>query len=209
MIKCLEVHYHLLELLDRQKIENISAILLRVNSPGSGVTDAEAVHNKLRFYKQLNVPVVASFEAMATSGAYLVSCAVDHIFAYQNSIVGSVGVIMEVPQFKTLMDSLGVNLVSVRSGPLKAASNPFESLNQNARTELQRVVNQSARWFLKLVKENRHLSTDVMTQVSKGGIFTGSEARVIGLVDELGEDADALEWLYKKGVDSSIPFDKL
>jgi len=188
-------------LLDRQNPANIAAIILRVESPGSAVTDAESFYNAIQYYQSLNIPVVASFGSIATSGAYLISSSADKIYSYRNSMVGSIGVILQYPQIKSLLDKVGVNHVTVRSGPLKASANPFESLSKETREELQRGVNRSASWFLNLVKTNRQLSPSVMKELSKGGVYNGDEALELGLVDELGEYYDALGWLYSNIVD--------
>jgi protease IV len=187
-----------LALLDKQgNKDSIKAIVLRVDSPGSGVTDAEAVYNQLKYYQNLGIPVVASYTDSATSGAYLISCMADRIFSYRNSVVGSIGVILEVPQVKPLMDKFGVSVVAVRSGALKASAQPFESLNSEAKNELQRLVDKSATWFHNLVKSNRGLSAYTMKELAKGGVYTGEEAFELGLVDEIGEYYDAIAWLYE------------
>ncbi|HJN37546.1 MAG TPA: signal peptide peptidase SppA [Gammaproteobacteria bacterium] len=184
-----------LTLLDQQA-SGLKAIMLRVDSPGSGVTDAEAVYKQLLYYRSQGVPIVASFSSSATSGAYLVSSPADRIFSYRNSVVGSIGVIMEVPQVKPLLDKVGVGVVAVRSGSLKAAAQPFEPLNAETKKELQRLVNRSASWFLNLVQTNRGLSNKTMKELSKGGVYNGDEALELGLVDSIGEWFDALEWLH-------------
>jgi protease-4 len=120
------------------------------------------------------------------------------VIARGNSITGSVGVIMQWAEFSKLLQNLGVKVEEVRSGPLKATPSPFASPDPASRALVEDIVAESRDWFVGIVAQRRNLSPADVEQIRSGRIYTGRQAIKIGLVDELGDEANALKWLKEK-----------
>ena len=113
---------------------------------------------------------------MAASGAYIAALGADRIFVRGNSIVGSIGVLVEYPNVSGLMDKVGVKLESIKSSPLKAAPNGFEPTSDEARAAMAALVADSFDWFKALVKERRHLSDDELAASTTDGCSPAARA---------------------------------
>jgi len=140
-------------------------------------------------------PVVAVMRNVAASGGYMAAIAADHIVARGNTITGSVGVIAQVPNAHNLLDRVGISMLEVKSGPLKAQPSPFQPVDPIAVDAKQEMVAESFTWFLELVKERRTLTDSAISQIEAGGIFTGRQAKGIALIDDLGGEDVAISWL--------------
>jgi signal peptide peptidase SppA len=114
---------------DIAKADHVSGVLLYVNSPGGTTTGGEALYEGLREIAKTK-PIVAQFGTVAASAGYIVGLGTDHIVARGNTITGSIGVIVQWPEFVQLLDKVGVKMNEVKSGPLKASPSPFEPLNE-------------------------------------------------------------------------------
>ena len=140
----------------------------------------------------------------------MVALAGNKIFCYEGSITGSVGVIMQSVNIEKLLQSLGIEPVIFKSGNLKAIPNPVENLTSNEKDIIQNVIKSIHESFLSMVKNNREISEDNLKIVSDGRIFTGIEAKKINLVDEIGSEKDALDWLKAEtSVDKDIDVIKI
>jgi len=197
--------------LDRTKLlrrigENdaVKALVVRINSPGGTVTGSEELYNVLREVAA-DKPVVAAMGDVAASGGYITALAADRIIAMSNTITGSVGVIFQVPNVHELMDRIGVQMVEIKSGDLKAEPTPFKPVDP-AIIEAERVlVDDSFDWFLGLVRERRMIGDNAMAEIGRGGVFTGRMAVERGLIDALGGMDEAREWLASEhGVSSEM-----
>jgi protease-4 len=143
---------------------------------------------------------------MAASGGYITALAGDHIIAQQTSLVGSIGVLFQFPNFADLLDKIGVKVETVKSTPLKAAPDGFEPTSPEARAALNSIIQDSYAWFKGLVADRRHLNGDELQAVVDGRVFTGHQGLDLKLVDELGDERAALAWLAKeKKVDAKLP----
>jgi protease-4 len=143
---------------------------------------------------------------MAASGAYIAALGADRIFVRGNSIVGSIGVLVQFPNVSGLMDKVGVKLESIKSSPLKAAPNGFEPTSEDARAAMAALVADSFSWFKDLVKERRHLSDDELARVDDGRVFTGRQGLPLKLADAIGGEREAIKWLEaEKGVAKDLP----
>jgi protease-4 len=138
---------------------------------------------------------VAQFGTVAASAGYIVGLATDHIVARGNTITGSVGVIVQWPEFVQLMDKLGVKMNEVKSGPLKASPSPFEPLNEGGRKVAEGMVNDGFKWFLGLVEARRYVKPADVPGLLDGRIFSGREALEAKLVDQIGGEEEAIRWL--------------
>jgi protease IV len=184
---------------------NAKAVLLSISSPGGTTVGAERLYDELRRLAAKK-PVVAVVGTMAASGAYIAALGSDRIFAEGNSLVGSIGVLVQYPNFAGLLDKIGVKYEAIKSSPLKAAPNGFEPTSEEARAAMAALVNDSFDWFKKLVKDRRNLSDSELAAVDDGRVFTGRQSLSLKLVDALGGEREAVAWLEsQKGVAKDLP----
>jgi protease-4 len=193
-----------------QTIRNVAkskavAAIVDISSPGGTTAGSERVYDELRRLAAKK-PVVAVVSTMAASGAYIAALGADRIFVEGNSLVGSIGVIIEYPNFSDLMDKIGVHLEEVKSSPLKAAPNGMTPTSDAARAAMAALVADSYDWFKELVKDRRHLSDAELAAVSDGRVFTGRQGLPLKLVDAIGGEREAIAWLEQaKGVAGNLP----
>ena len=185
--------------------KNAQALIVSIESPGGTTTGSERLYNELRRVSEKK-PVVAVVGTMAASGGYIAALGAERIFAEGNSLVGSIGVLFQFPNFGKLMETVGVSVESVKSSPLKASPNGFEPTSPEARAALESLVSDSFIWFKDLVKTRRVMSNEELTKVSDGRVFTGRQAVGLKLVDALGGERDAIAWLESdKNIDHDLP----
>jgi protease IV len=174
--------------------ENVSGVLLYVNSPGGTTTGGEALYEGLREIGKKK-PIVAQFGTVAASAGYIVGLASDHIVSRGNTITGSIGVLVQWPEVVQLLDKLGVKMNEVKSGVLKASPSPFEPMTEGARKVTEAMVNDGFKWFLALVETRRGVKTADIPGLLDGRIFSGREALEVKLVDQIGGEDEAVAWL--------------
>jgi protease-4 len=181
------------------------AVIVHVDSPGGTTAGSEQLYDSLSRLRDKK-PVVIVVDSLAASGAYITALAGDHIVAQQTSLVGSIGVLFQYPNFAELLDKIGVKVEGVKSSPLKASPNGFEPTSPEAKAALESIIKDSYAWFKGLVQDRRHLSDSELQTVSDGRVFTGHQAIDLKLIDELGDERAALAWLAKeKNVDAKLP----
>jgi protease IV len=181
------------------------AVIVHVDSPGGTTAGSEQLFDSLSSLRAKK-PLVVVVDSMAASGGYIAALAGDHIVAQQTSLVGSIGVLFQYPNFADLLDKLGVKVESVKSSPLKAAPDGFEPTSAEARAALNSIIQDSYAWFKGLVQDRRHLTDAELAVASDGRVFTGHQAVDVKLIDELGDEKAALAWLAKeRNVDSKLP----
>ncbi len=188
---------------DLEKADHVRGVILAINSPGGTTSGAEALYLAVRKLAEKK-PVAAVFGTIATSAAYLTGIAADHIVARGNSITGSVGVILQVAEVSQLLDKIGVHIEEIRSGPLKAVPSPFTPTDPAARALAQEMVDESRQWFVALVAERRPTVVPSLEQIRTGRIFTGRQALQIGLIDNIGDEEQARDWMADKGVPKNL-----
>src|SRR5580658_2134809 len=182
-----------------------AAAVITIESPGGTTAGSELLFDELRRLAAKK-PVVAVVGTMAASGAYIAALGADRIFAKGNSLVGSIGVLVEFPNFSGLLDKIGVKLEAVKSSPLKAAPNGMEPTSEAARAAMASLVADSFDWFKGLVKDRRHMSDDELAQVADGRVFTGRQGVPLKLVDAIGGEREAIAWLEsEKGIAKDLP----
>jgi protease-4 len=151
-------------------------------------------------------PTVVVVDGLAASGGYIVALAGDHIVAMETSLVGSIGVIFQYPNFSELLKTIGVKVESIKSSPLKAEPSGFEPTSPEARKAIEDIVLDSYEWFRALVKKRRGLDDEGLKQVADGRVFTGRQGIALKLVDQLGDERTAIAWLAKeKNIDPNTP----
>lgn len=190
-------------LADLEKAEAVRGVLLVINSPGGTTSGAESLYLSVRKLAEKK-PVAAVFGTVATSAAYLTGIGADHIVARGNSITGSVGVILQYAEVSELLNKIGVKVEEVRSGPLKAVPSPFHPADEAARAVTEDMVNESRDWFVGLVSERRPAVAPVIDEIRTGRIYTGRQAVKIGLIDMIGDEDTAREWMEKRGVSKDL-----
>ena len=184
---------------------NAVAAILEIDSPGGTTEGSEVLYEEIRRLEQKK-PVVAVVGSMAASGAYIAALGADRIFAHGNSIVGSIGVLVQFPNFAGLMDKIGVKYEAIKSSPLKAAPNGFEPTSDAARDAIGALVADSFAWFKDLVRERRGLSAEELAKVADGRVFNGRQGLPLKLIDALGGEREAIAWLeHEKGVATGLP----
>ena len=191
--------------LERLEKSDAAAVIVHINSPGGTTAGSEQLYDSLVRLKAKK-PLVVVVEGLAASGAYITAIAADHIVAQQSSLVGSIGVLFQFPNFTELLKTIGVKVEEVKSTPLKAAPNGFEPTSPEARAALDALVKDSYAWFRGLVKERRGMDDALLEKVSDGRVFTGRQAIDLKLIDQLGDEKTAIAWLVaKKGVKADLP----
>ena len=194
-----------IEALERLEKSSHAAVIVHINSPGGTTTGSEELYNALMRLKAKK-PMVVVVEGLAASGGYIEAIASDHIIAQQSSLVGSIGVLFQFPNVSELMKTVGVKVEEVKSSPLKAAPNGFEPTSPEARAALESLVRDSYAWFRDLVKSRRTMDEDQLNIVADGRVFTGRQAVGLKLIDELGDETNAVAWLEtEKKVKSGLP----
>jgi protease IV len=193
------------EALERLGNSRAAAVVVHINSPGGTTAGSEQLYDALVRLKAKK-PLVVVVEGLAASGGYITAIAADHIVAQQTSLVGSIGVLFQFPNFTDLLKTVGVKVEEVKSSPLKAAPNGFEPTSPEARAALDALVKDSYAWFRGLVKERRGMDDALLNQVADGRVFTGHQAVDLKLIDQLGDEKTAIAWLVaEKGVKSGLP----
>ncbi|MBM3608845.1 MAG: signal peptide peptidase SppA [Alphaproteobacteria bacterium] len=186
-----------LNLIEAAGRSNASAIILSIDSPGGTVTGSERLYEEIRRLSARK-PVAAVINNMGASGAYVAALGAERIFSHQNSLVGSIGVLIQMPNVAKLLDTVGVRVEAIRSSPLKAAPNGMEPTSEEARAAINAIVVDSYDWFKSLVRERRKLDDEALAKVTDGRVFTGRQSVALRLVDELGGERAAIAWLEKE-----------
>ena len=193
------------EALERLENSHAAAVVVHINSPGGTTAGSEQLYDALTRLKAKK-PLVVVVEGLAASGGYITAIAADHIVARQSSLVGSIGVLFQIPNFSELMKTVGVKVEEVKSSPLKAAPNGYEPTSPEARAALESLVRDSYAWFRGLVRERRGMDDGLLEKVADGRVFTGRQALELKLIDQLGDEKTAIAWLVsQKGVKADLP----
>jgi protease-4 len=172
--------------------ESIKAIILRVNTPGGGVAASQEMYEAIRKVRDAGKPVIVSISSLGASGGYYAACGGSIIAADPGSLVGSIGVIISLTNFKDLAEKLGVSETVIKSGELKDAGNPLRELNEKDREYFQSIVDDSYDQFLDVVSRERKMDKEKLKEYANGRVFTGRQAKEIGLIDSLGTFDDAI-----------------
>jgi protease-4 len=179
------------KLVKLRKNEKVKAIVLRIDSPGGGVGPAQEIFAEVR-KAQKEKKVLVSMGSVAASGGYYIACAADKILANPGSITGSIGVIVESLNVEELLRKLGLRSMVVKSGKHKDLGSPLRPMSEEEKKLLQGVLDSVHEQFIRAVAEGRKLPVEKVRELADGRIFSGEQARELGLVDELGNLEDTL-----------------
>src|SRR5690242_5974524 len=193
------------EALGRLARSRARAVIVHVDSPGGTTAGSEQLYDALRDL-QSKKPMVVVVDGLAASGAYIAALSAEHIVANETSLVGSIGVLFQYPNFTDVLKTIGIKVEEIKSSPLKAAPNGFEPTSPEARAAIEAIVLDSYAWFKGLVKDRRNLDDGELTRVADGRVFTGRQAVGLKLIDGIGNEKAALAWLAKeKNVPANTP----
>jgi protease IV len=193
------------EALDKLAKSHAKAVIVHIDSPGGTTAGSQQLYDSLRTL-QAKKPMVVVVDGLAASGAYIAALSSDHIIAHDTSLVGSIGVLFQYPNFSEALKTLGIKMESIKSSPLKAAPNGFEPTSPEARAAVEAIVLDSYDWFKSLVKDRRRMDDAQLAAVDDGRVFTGRQGVGLKLVDGLGNEKTALAWLDKeKNVPANTP----
>lgn len=173
---------------------DVAGLIVHINSPGGTMVGGEALFESLRRIGETR-PIVAEMGTVAASGGYMAAIAADHIIAHRGTVTGSIGVIFQSMNFTGTLEKLGVEPLTVKSGPLKAVPNPFEPTDDAARTAMESLISDMFGVFVDMVAERRGMDTETVLQLADGRVYTGQQAVANGLIDEIGGRREALRWL--------------
>jgi protease-4 len=192
--------------LDRlARSSNARAVIVHVDSPGGTTAGSEQLFDALGRVRA-HKPVAIVVDSLAASGAYITALSGDYIVAKQTSLVGSIGVLFEFPNFTDLLDKIGVKVEAIKSSPLKASPSGFEPTSPEARAAIESIIKDSYAWFKNLVQERRHLTDDQLAAVDDGRVFTGHQGLDLKLIDQIGDERAAIAWLEKeKSITANLP----
>lgn len=166
---------------------SVAAVVLEVNSPGGGVTASDEMHQSiLDFRESSGKPVVVSMGDTAASGGYYISTAADEIVANETTLTGSLGVIFALTDFSELADEYGVEQEVIKSGEFKDMGSSFRDLTPEEREILQSIVDESYDEFVSVIVEGRNLPEERVREIADGRVYSGQQAKELGLVDSFG-----------------------
>lgn len=176
------------------KSEHTKAVIVRINSPGGTVVASETLYLQLRKIVE-EKPVVAVMSEFAASGGYITALASEYIVARGNTLTGSIGVVSEARNIAGLLENIGVGVSRIKSAPLKAEPALTTVPTPEALKSQEELVLDMFGWFRGLVEERRGLTGAALDAVTDGRAVTGRQALELGLVDILGDEETALDWL--------------
>ena len=177
-----------------EKDDTAKALIVSISSPGGGVQPSNALHDAIA-HAATRKPVVAVMGSTAASGGFMIAMPARRVFASPSTITGSIGVIVQLPEFSGLMEKLGVTAETLTSGPLKDQPNPAHRLSDAGRVYLQALVADMYDQFVTIVANGRHMDPARVRELADGRAYTGRQALALGLIDQLGNEQDATSWL--------------
>lgn len=171
---------------------SIKAVVLRLNSPGGSAAAAQEIGQEVDRLRQAGKKVVASMGDTAASGAYWIAAKADRIVANPATITGSIGVIIQTQHLVGLYEKLGIDTETIKSGPHKDMGSPARPLTPEERRIFQGMVDDIYDQFVAVVARGRRMDASKVRELADGRVFTGNQAKKLGLVDELGDLRDAV-----------------
>lgn len=170
--------------------KSVKAVVLRIDSPGGAAAASQEIAG---FITKMKKPVVASVGNSAASGAYWIASACDYIVCNPASSLGSIGVIVTIPNFEELAKKIGVKYLVIYKGKFKDLGNPMREVTKEERALLERHVNEIYEQFIEFVAIHRKLQKSRVENLATGEVFTGAEAVKLGLADKTGDFYTAVD----------------
>lgn len=174
------------------------AILLKVSSPGGSASASDTIYRMIRRFSQSRrVPVFVHIEGMGASGGYYIAMSGNHVNASPVSVVGSIGVIIRTFGVQGLMEKIGVEYRSIKSGKNKDILSPFSELTEEQKSSLQKQIDQNYETFLSVIRTGRgqRLPDAVLRRIADGNIYNAEQAKDFGLIDTVSPVEDYLNYI--------------
>ncbi len=175
---------------------NVKAVLIRMDSPGGVAASSLEIFEEI---KRIDKPVVVSVGSSCASGGYYIACAADKIVANRASIIGSIGVILQIPNYEGLYEKLGIHYTTIKQGEYKDVGSADRPITEQEMLLMQEHTKKIYELFIADVAQSRGLDIDKVKELATGWIYLGQEAYELGLIDEVGTYNDALELAAELG----------
>jgi protease-4 len=201
---------------------SIKVVILDINSPGGSAYDSEVISVAVDDLRDSGKTVYALLGSAAASGGYYIASQAEKIFASRLTMTGSIGVIMQIPNFSGIIDKYGISMITITTGKNKGIGSQFKPMTQEHEEILQNLANETYHLFIDRVVKGRNMSPEKVTSLADGRPYYGAEALEKGLIDSiggkealrteiegLGLNADVLVWYYpkkNKGLLKSLDF---
>lgn len=170
------------------------AVILHINTPGGTVVGGENLYNSIKKLKKQK-PVVVVMGDVTASAGYMISVAADYLIAHQGTVTGSIGVISQSFEFTELANKVGVKFHNFKSSPLKGGPLPTEELSPEMKAAMQDTINDIYNVFVDMVAESRQMPREEVLKLADGRVFTGRQALKNKLIDAIGDEDTAMNWL--------------
>ncbi len=187
------------------KDNSVKAMIVSIDSPGGSVAGGESLYRAIAGVAAKK-PVVAVMGGLAASAGYMIAMPAQRVFAGDSTITGSIGVLMETGEASGLLQKLGLSAEAITSGPLKDQPSFTRPLTPEGRQALKAIVMDMYDQFVGMVASGRHMDPDAVRALADGRAYTGRQALKLGLIDAIGDEDDARNWLETtKGVSAKLP----
>ena len=187
---------------------SVKALIVSIDSPGGTVAGGESLHGAIGRVAAKK-PVVAVMGGTAASAGYMIAMPAGRVFAREATLTGSIGVILETGEASGLLRNIGISAEAITSGPLKDQPNLAHPLSEQGRAVLKGLVMDMYEQFVSMVAQGRHLSPERVRELGDGRAYTGRQALALGLVDAIGGEREARQWLAIQGVGEKLPVEDL
>ncbi|WP_237154338.1 signal peptide peptidase SppA [Oryzibacter oryziterrae] len=186
--------------------DEVKGVIVAIDSPGGSTVGGEELYDGIRKIAARK-PVVATMGTLAASAGYMTAIAADHIVAERSTITGSIGVLFQYGNAGRLLQTLGIEVKTLKSAPLKAEPSPFTYPEQpGAAAMIQRLIDDTYAWFVDIVAERRKLDRAEALKLADGSVYSGRQALTLKLVDEIGGEDAAIAWLeQQKDMPKDLP----
>jgi protease-4 len=172
--------------------DGIAALVLRVDSPGGSITASETIRRAVQRFRETGRPVVVSMSSLAASGGYWIATDADEIWAQGTTLTGSIGVFGLIPTVDKPLGKLGIRVDGVGTTPMAGALRSDMPMKPEMKQAVQRIVEKDYRQFIQQVAQGRKMELDAVDKIARGRVWSGSDAKRLGLVDNLGGQREAI-----------------
>jgi protease-4 len=187
----------------------VKAVILSIDSPGGSVSGGETLHDAIARVAAKK-PVVVTMGSLAASAGYMIAVPAQRIFAREATLTGSIGVLLETGEVSGLLGKIGISALVVRSGPLKDEPSLVRPTSPEGKEVLQGLVNDMYDQFVEMVAAGRHIDMEKVRSLADGRAYTGRQALRLGLVDAIGGEREAKDWLASdKGIPANLPVEDI
>jgi protease-4 len=185
--------------------DRVKAVIVSIDSPGGSVSGGETLHDAIARVSA-HKPVAAVMGGLAASAGYMIAVPATRIFAREATLTGSIGVLLQTGEASGLLAKLGLSAETIRSGPLKDEPSLVRPLSPAGQRVLQGIVDDMYDQFVGMVAVGRHLPPDQVRALGDGRAYTGRQALALGLIDSIGGERDARDWLQSaRGIPLDLP----